>query len=185
MLTAGLWTLWLLSLQALVHTCILLLSKLHLKQRCRAPKLSAAFMLVEDAKGYLGWTWMLGLHAAWINPGAPGGWTWDYSCPNLVLLGYYALAVLMCYDAYSFVLHKWMHSNKTAFRLMHSKHHEYKASLDVTTSGYMSLAEGAFSSALPMLALYCCGMMTGNWWYTLAGTVPATDCTGSPDLWQN
>lgn len=69
----------------------------------------------------------------------------------------------------SFFLHRWMHQNKTAFRLMHAKHHEQRAALDVTTSGYMSFNEGCFSSALPMLLLYLLGMRTGNWWYTLAG----------------
>lgn len=46
---------------------------------------------------------------------------------------------------------------------------EMKAALDVTTSGYMALTEGVFSSALPMAALYLLGLSTGNWWYTLAG----------------
>jgi sterol desaturase/sphingolipid hydroxylase (fatty acid hydroxylase superfamily) len=80
-------------------------------------------MLIESAIGYLGFTWPLGLLAAWLSPGAKGGWQWDYTCPNLLLLGYYATACMMLYDAYTYVFHKWMHENKTAFRLMHRKHH--------------------------------------------------------------
>jgi glycerol-3-phosphate acyltransferase PlsY len=44
-----------------------------------------------------------------------------------------------------------------------------KAALDVTTSGYMELSEGAFIVGLPMVALYLLGLSTGNWWYTMAG----------------
>jgi sterol desaturase/sphingolipid hydroxylase (fatty acid hydroxylase superfamily) len=166
---AGIWIVWLVLLQFAVAAPILLLRRIHLQQYSNTPKLSAAHMLGESILGYSSWTFMLGAFAAWLNPGAPGGWQWDYSCPNVLLLGYFSLAVLMLYDAYSYVLHKWMHDNKTAFRIMHRKHHEVKAMLSVMTSGYMAAAEGVFSSAIPMCVLYALGAATGNWWYTAAG----------------
>jgi sterol desaturase/sphingolipid hydroxylase (fatty acid hydroxylase superfamily) len=128
-------------------------------------------MLAETSLGYLGWTWGIGLLqlAAWINPGAADGWQWDYTCPNILLMGYYALAVLMAYDAYSYPVHKWMHENKTAFNWMHRKHHDQKAALDATSSGYMELTEGVVSANIPNAVLYVLGMATGNWWMTLAG----------------
>jgi sterol desaturase/sphingolipid hydroxylase (fatty acid hydroxylase superfamily) len=166
---AGIWLLWLVLMQCAVTVLIALLRKLHLKQHSSPPKLSAAHMLGESILGYSSWTFMLGAFAAWVNPGAPGGWQWDYSCPNLLAVAYFSLAVLMLYDAYSYFLHKWMHDNKTAFRIMHRKHHEVKAMLNVMTSGYMAAAEGVFSSAIPMCVLYALGVATGNWWYTAAG----------------
>jgi hypothetical protein len=83
------------------------LRRIHLKQYSSPPKLSWRRMLAETSFGYLGWTWALGLVAAWINPGANGGWSWDYSCPNLLAMCYYATACLMMYDAYRWVLGVW------------------------------------------------------------------------------
>ena len=100
--------------------------KTHVKQypaTVTPPKLFRLHMLAETSLGYPGWTWGIGLLAAWVNPGAADGWQWDYTCPNILLMGYYSLAVLMAYDAYSYPVHKWMHENKTAFNWMHRKHH--------------------------------------------------------------
>jgi hypothetical protein len=72
----------------------------HLPRSAKPVKLHWARMLAEDVAGYSGWTWPLGLLAAWLNPGAPGGLAWDFSCPNLLSLGYYAQVTLMAYDAY-------------------------------------------------------------------------------------
>lgn len=62
-----------------------------------------------------------------------------------------------------------MHENKTAFNLLHRKHHSQQAALDATTSGYMALTEGGLSGAVPIAISYALGLATGNWWYTLAG----------------
>lgn len=149
-----------------------LCQKAHLKKYPPAvpsPKISRLRMLAETSLGLAGWSWGMGLVAAWINPGAADGWQWSYECPNLLLMGYYATAVLMVYDAYSYFVHKWMHDNKTAFNLMHKKHHDPRAALDATTSGYQTLSEGVVSGSLPLAASYLLGMATGNWWLTLAG----------------
>lgn len=161
-------------MQYVVLGLVALCRKTHVKKYPAAvapPKVSALRMLFETALGYAGWTWGIGLAAAWIQPGAIDGWQWSYKCPNVMLLGYYATAVLMAYDAYSYPLHKWMHENKTAFNLLHKKHHEQKAALDATTSGYMALTEGVVSGVIPIAISYGIGMATGNWWFTLAGAV--------------
>jgi sterol desaturase/sphingolipid hydroxylase (fatty acid hydroxylase superfamily) len=126
-------------------------------------------MLFEVTQGYIGWAWPLGLYAAWLNPGAAGGFSWDYTFPNFVLQICFCLATLMLYDAYSYFVHRWMHLNKTAFVWLHVKHHEHHAALDVRTAGYMTVLEGVLSDALPMLAIYVLGAATGNWWYSFAG----------------
>lgn len=120
---AGVWACWLLLFEYALMGQVAILRKTHLQPYTKPPRLSWIRMLAENSLGFLGWTWTVGLVAAWLNPGAEGGWQWDYSCPNLLLLGYYASACMMLYDAYSYPLHKWMHQNKTAFRLMHMKHH--------------------------------------------------------------
>lgn len=172
---AAIWTLWLTFLQYLVLLVIQGLRHLpHIRQSARSPQLSTLRMLYETTLGYVGWAWPLGMFAAWLNPGAPGGWVWDYSCPNLVAVLYFCLATLCAYDAASFFLHRWLHVNKTAFVWLHAKHHEHQAALDVRTAGYMTPLEGIFSDALPMLAIYALGAATGNWWYSFAGRVAAT-----------
>lgn len=152
--------------------------KTHVKQypaTVTPPKLFRLHMLAETSLGYPGWTWGIGLLAAWVNPGAADGWQWDYTCPNILLMGYYSLAVLMAYDAYSYPVHKWMHENKTAFNWMHRKHHDQKAAfrMDATSSGYMELTEGVVSANIPNAVLYVLGLATGNWWMTLAGDCAA------------
>ncbi len=77
--------------------------------------------------------------------------------------------MLACADSYSYFLHRWLHENKTAFVWLHAKHHEHKAALDVRSAGYMSIGEGVFSDALPMLFIYALGQMTGNWWMSFVG----------------
>jgi hypothetical protein len=62
-----------------------------------------------------------------------------------------------------------MHDNKIAFNIMHKKHHDPRAALDATTSGYQTLSEGVVSGSLPLAVSYLLGMATGNWWLTLAG----------------
>jgi sterol desaturase/sphingolipid hydroxylase (fatty acid hydroxylase superfamily) len=126
-------------------------------------------MLFDSTLGYIGWSWPLGLYVAWLNPGARGGFAWDYSIPSFLPVVYFSLATLMAYDAWSYWTHRWMHVNKTAFVWLHAKHHEHQAALDVRTSGYMSIYEGIFSDALPLLAIYALGSATGNWWYSFAG----------------
>jgi hypothetical protein len=103
-LLAGVWALWLLFMQYAMMLVVSFFQRIHLKQYTSPPKFSWHRMLAETSFSYLGWTWTLGLVAAWINPGAKGGWSWDYSCPNLLGLCYYATACLMMYDAYRFVL---------------------------------------------------------------------------------
>lgn len=120
---AGIWTAWLLLLQLLLIVQVAVLRKVHLQPYAKAPAHSWQRMWAESALGYLGWAWPLGLVSAWINPGHDGGFSWSFSCPNLLLVGYYAAACTILYDIYAFPLHKWMHENKTAFRLMHRKHH--------------------------------------------------------------
>jgi sterol desaturase/sphingolipid hydroxylase (fatty acid hydroxylase superfamily) len=168
-LCAGIWTGWLLLLQFAVWAHVSILRKTHLKRYGPIPKLSSARLLAESVIGYNAWTWLLGAFAAWLNPGAAGGMQWDYSCPNIMVLGYFCLAMLMPYDIWSFFTHKWMHDNKTAFRYLHRKHHEMKASLNVLTSAYMSAAEGQITVGIPMVGIYAAGVATGNWWYCMAG----------------
>jgi sterol desaturase/sphingolipid hydroxylase (fatty acid hydroxylase superfamily) len=126
-------------------------------------------MMLHCTIGYINWSLPVGLYAAWLNPGAPGGFAWDYSLPNFVGLVYFSLAVLMAWDAWSFFHHRWLHLNKTAFTLVHAKHHEHQAALSVRTGGYMTATEGFLSDALPLLVMYALGAAIGNWWYPLAG----------------
>jgi hypothetical protein len=76
---------------------------------------------------------------------------------------------LCCADTYSYFLHRWLHVNKGAFVWLHAKHHEHKAALDTRSAGYMSVMEGIFSDALPMLFIYVLGQLTGNWWMSFLG----------------
>lgn len=103
LVNAGLWVLWLLGLQYLLLATVTLLHRHHLPRSAKPVKLHWARMLAEDIAGYSAWVWPIALLAAWRNPGAAAGgsgWTWDYSCPNLLVLGYYAQATLMAYDMY-------------------------------------------------------------------------------------
>lgn len=159
--------------QATVGGVVALLCKTHVQQTARPPQLSTARMMLEDCMGLLGWSWLVGLFAAWLNPGAPGGgFDWDYSTPNFVGLVYFSLAMLLVWDAWSFFLHRWLHTNKTAFNLVHAKHHEHKAALDVRTSGYETFTDGFLAVALPLLGIYALGAAVGNWWYVFAGKLP-------------
>lgn len=82
----------------------------------------------------------------------------------------------MCADTYSYFLHRWLHVNKGAFVWLHAKHHEHKAALDTRSAGYMSVMEGIFSDALPMLFIYALGQLTGNWWMSFLGEYCTPTC---------
>jgi hypothetical protein len=111
----------------------------------------------------------MSLFAAWLNPGAPGGFAWDYSLTNFIGPFYFSLATLLAWDAWGFFHHRWLHLNKKAFTLVHAKHHEHKAALNVRTAAHMTMAECFLALALPLLGIYVLGAAVGSWWYLLAG----------------
>lgn len=113
---AGIWTLWLLIMELAVWAHVSLLRKTHLKPYGPTPKLSNWRLFVEDVLGYSAWTWLPGAFMAWLNPGAVDGLQWSYACPNLLALGYFCLLAIMPWDVYSYFTHRWMHTNRTAFR---------------------------------------------------------------------
>jgi hypothetical protein len=157
-------------LQTTVVAVVTVLSKTHVQQSARSPQLSAARMMIHDLIGHFGWSWLVGLYAAWLNPGGPGGgFAWDLTVPNMVVLVYTSNAYLMAWDAWSFFHHRWLHVNKTAFNLVHAKHHEHKAALDVRTAAYMTITEGFLALALPLVVMYALAAAIGNWWYLFAG----------------
>lgn len=83
--------------QYLVLGVITLLSKFHLKQSARAPQLSQTVMFFEATLGYIGWAWPTGLYAAWLNPGAPGSFSWGYGPPRFFFLLGFCLFTLITY----------------------------------------------------------------------------------------
>lgn len=95
--TTAIWASILILQQYLVLGMVTLLSKFHLKQSARAPQLSQTVMFFEVTMGYIGWAWPTGLYAAWINPGAPGSFTWSYGPPSIFLLMYFCLFTLVAY----------------------------------------------------------------------------------------
>jgi sterol desaturase/sphingolipid hydroxylase (fatty acid hydroxylase superfamily) len=119
-------------------------------------------MFLEAVKSYAVWVFPMAVLQAYLNP----GWSdWSFTFPNYIVLGYWCLGTLMAYDCYSYFLHRWMHMNKTAFNILHSRHHASIAALDVNTASYMAASEGCLVSGIPFLLLFAAGWSTGNWWY--------------------
>jgi hypothetical protein len=73
-------------------------------------------------------------------------------------------------DAWYYFFHRWCHTNRTAYRLLHAKHHDPTAALNAITAGYVNPVCAALEVGVPMAVAYLLtALVTGNLWHALAG----------------
>jgi sterol desaturase/sphingolipid hydroxylase (fatty acid hydroxylase superfamily) len=65
-----------------------------------------------------------------------------------------SLACLAVVDAWYFFVHRWCHANRTAYRLLHAKHHEPTASLNAITVGYVDPVCALLEGGVPGLCAH-------------------------------
>jgi sterol desaturase/sphingolipid hydroxylase (fatty acid hydroxylase superfamily) len=80
------------------------------------------------------------------------------------------LAFLALVDVWYFFVHRWCHTNRTAYRLLHAKHHEPTGSLNATTANYNNPVCAVLDAGVPIFLAYSLtAFVTGNVWHALAG----------------